>query len=702
MNLLFPITIFLSAFLLFQVQPMMGRYVLPWFGGTPGVWSVCLLFFQFLLLAGYTYAHVVGTMRDFRKQGIIHLSLLAASLLLLPIMPDPDLWKPDSADSPALRILLLLAACIGGPYFLLSATTPLVQRWFNVSYPGRSHWRLYALSNIGSFLALFSYPILLEPYLSLGTQGWVWSGAYIGFVALCGFVAWRVRSVVPDAGVAAMPVQVESPVSEAAFEHSESQGPPSIGTIAFWLALAATASALLMGSTNLISQDIAVAPFLWILPLSVYLLTFILTFESDRWYRRMPFAILMGIVGPAAVAIMSASVGIEVMFQLASYLVVLFIACMVCHGELALSRPAPEHLTKFYLCVSAGGVVGGAFVALLAPALFVNFTEYPLALLATCLLGLVGWLRSGAYARWSRGEFAVRVPLMAMLFGALTLFLSLGLGVTYQGDLGAYRSFYGVMHVSSHEDELGREYYQLSHGRIKHGAQYQEGEIHDEPVSYYGDTSGMALLMNALGNRPKRIGVVGLGTGTMAAWGNPGDVVRFYEIDPEVEQVAREWFSYLDDSPAEVSVVLGDARVQLERELAAGNPGNYDVMVVDAFSSDAIPIHLLTAECAEIYKQHLKPGGVLMIHISNLTLDLDGVVRGLAEHLGWTPQQLYSDGKLNGQNIPSEDPSRWVAVTSDDDFLVRSGINAAAAGWTDQETMLWTDDFASLWHVIDW
>ena len=709
MNLRFPITIFLSAFLLFQVQPMMGRYILPWFGGTPAVWSVCLLFFQFILLAGYAYAHWVGSLRSLRKQAMIHIGLLTVSLLLLPIMPDPAIWKPDSADNPSGRILLLLMVCIGGPYFLLSATTPLVQRWFNLTHPGRSHWRLYALSNFGSFLALFSYPFLLEPYLALGTQGWMWTTSYVVFAGLCAWTAWHMRSWAGEAGelegIEAAPAYLDHDSEEHHVDATvdpalatEPDRRPTAGVIAFWLALAGTASALLMATTNLISQDIAVAPFLWVLPLSVYLLTFILTFDSERWYRRTLFAVAMGIAGPVAVAVLGANVGIDVLAQLAVYVVALFIACMLCHGELALSRPNPSHLTMFYLCVAGGGVVGGVFVALVAPNIFVELSEYPIALFLAPALALIGWFRTGAWEQWSHGSVAVRVPIMALLIGAITAIYSIGIGISVPGEIARYRNFYGTMLVSEHEDEFDREYRQLSHGRIKHGSQYLEGKLHDEPVSYYGPHSGMALLMNAIGNRPKRMAVVGLGTGTMAAWGRTGDEVQFYEINPQVEEVAREWFTYLKDSSAKVGVTLGDARVQLERGLAEGKSEDYDVIVVDAFSSDAIPIHLLTAECAEIYKKRLKPGGMLMIHISNRTLELDSIVRGMANHLGWEARQLLSSGDPSD----GEDASRWILLTSDEEFLERSGINRMSSGWTANEPLLWTDDFASLWHVIRW
>ncbi|MEP7355100.1 MAG: ferrichrome ABC transporter permease, partial [Acidobacteriota bacterium] len=379
MKLRFPATIFLSAFLLFQVQPMMGRYILPWFGGTPAVWSVCLLFFQCVLLAGYAYAHWLGSWKDVRKQAMVHIGLLAASLAWLPVAPSADVWKPSGSGNPAASIFLLLLATVGAPYFLLSSTTPLIQRWFTLTNHGESKtgWRLYALSNLGSFLALFSYPFLLEPYARLRTQSWIWSGLYVAFAAICGLTAWK-----SHAGVIAPVADETSQVVDTGDVR------PSWLTIGFWLILAATASTLLLATTNLITQDIAVAPFLWILPLSVYLLSFILTFESDRWYHRLTFAILCGVLAPVAAATTGAGVLLPLWGEAAVYLAALFAGCMVCHGELVRARPSLRYLTSFYLTVSAGGVAGGVFVALIAPNVFRQFTEYPLGLTVACVLGL--------------------------------------------------------------------------------------------------------------------------------------------------------------------------------------------------------------------------------------------------------------------------------------------------------------------------
>ncbi|HEX5432133.1 MAG TPA: hypothetical protein VFW83_09215, partial [Bryobacteraceae bacterium] len=362
-----PAAVFLSAFLLFQVQPIAARYLLPWFGGSPAVWTTCLLFFQAALLCGYLYAHWLGSRPSARFQSSVHIALLAGSLLLLPIAPGA-IWKPSSSADPSGKILLLLTATVGGPYFLLSATAPLLQRWFNRE--GKSPWRLYALSNFGSFLALLSYPFAVEPFLRLRTQTWIWSGLYVLFAALCGWTAWRIR---PVAAMAA-------PAPENIFEKAADSKPPGLWKILFWLGLSAAGSTLLLATTNQISQEIAVNPFLWIVPLSVYLLTFVLTFENERWYRRGLFGALAGLLAAVACAVNGAAIAVSLWVQILVYVAALFAACMVCNGELVRSRPAPERLTGFYLTVAAGGVLGGIFAALIAPHVFIEYVEYPIGL----------------------------------------------------------------------------------------------------------------------------------------------------------------------------------------------------------------------------------------------------------------------------------------------------------------------------------
>lgn len=677
-HVLFPATIFLSAFLLFQLQPLVGRYILPWFGGGPAVWTSCLLFFQACLLAGYAYAHWLGSIANVRVQAVVHIGLLVTSLAFLPLHPNAAVWKPDSAADPSARILLLLTVTIGGPYLLLSATAPLVQRWFTLREPGKSPWRLYALSNFGSFLALLSYPFVLEPLLRLRTQGSIWSGLYLVFAILCGFSASRIRSL----------RLVESPAS----------GPlaprPSAGTVLFWLGLSACGSILLIATTNQVSQDIAVSPFLWVATLAIYLLTFVLAFESDRSYGRTPFAIAAGLFAPIACALPSISIGLSLRLQLGVYLIALFVTCMICQGELARSRPSPRYLTTFYLTIAAGGAIGGVFVALVAPRVFSEFSEYPIGLAAACLLGFVGWLRSGAFAQWSSRNLAVRLPLMALLIGGLTALVA-AVTTGKEGAVVSARNFYGILRVMAREDGNG-PFRELQHGRTRHGFEYLQAARKDWPTSYYGPHSGIAIALNAMDQPNRRIAVVGLGAGTLAAWGRNGDTLRFYEINPDVERIARTWFFFLNDSKAHTEVVLGDARVQLERELAAGRSQDFDLIAVDAFSSDSIPMHLLTAECADIYRQRLAPGGVLALHISNRVLDLDPVARGMARHLGWTPVLITSEDDPQ----TGESSSRWVLLTANQELLQRAGLAHRLSKWSNRAPLVWTDDFASPWHVL--
>jgi hypothetical protein len=662
---------------------MIGRYILPWFGGGPAVWTVCLLFFQACLLAGYAYAHWLGSLRSVRLQAGIHIGLLLASLAFLPLRANAAIWKPASSADPSGRILLLLAVTVGGPYLALSATAPLLQRWFSIDNPGRSPWRLYALSNFGSFLALLSYPSIFEPSLRLRTQGSLWSALYLVFAALCGFAAWRLRSNGEGADC----------IRDGRGDRND--GPrPTVGTLLFWLGLATCGSTLLVATTNQISQDIAVSPFLWVATLGIYLLTFVLAFDNDRFYWRTPLAIAAGLFAPIACALPSVSIGLSLGWQLVVYLIALFVTCMICQGELARSRPSPRYLTAFYLTIAAGGALGGVFVALIAPRLFTDFSEYQIGLAAACLLGFVGWLRTGALRQWTSRNFAVRLPLMALLIGGMTAFVATFTGGK-QGAVTSARNFYGILRVMARQDDNGA-YRELQHGRTRHGFQYLQASRRDWPTTYYGPHSGVALALNALDKPNRRIGVVGLGAGTLAAWGRPGDSFRFYEINPDVEQIARQWFSFLGDSEARTEVILGDARVQLERELALGRSGDFDLIAVDAFSGDSIPLHLLTAECADIYRRRLAPGGVLALHISNRALDLGPVARGMASYLGWTTVEIDSQDRPG----TGESNSRWVLLSSDKEFFERAGLTQHASDSSSHAPITWTDDFASLWHVL--
>lgn len=682
--LLFAITVFLGAFLLFQVQPLLGRYILPWFGGGPSVWTSCMLFFQALLLGGYAYAHGIASRLSPRNQGRLHIAVLGLSLLALPIDPDAEVWSGTVFEDPTETILLLLLVTAGLPYLMLSATSPLVQRWFDLALPGRSAYRLYALSNAGSLLALLSYPLIVEPTLGVRTQGVIWSWTYALFVVTCSACAWKATQNQPE--------PAESPQASASSAAGAAIPPAQL---LLWLALSACGSTLLLATTNQMSQEIAVVPFLWILPLSLYLLSFILTFESDRWYRPKIYGYLLALAIPGACAAMAAGGLLPLEAQIMLFSLALFAGCMSCHGELAAARPPAAQATIFYLVIATGGAIGGVVVALLAPRLFAGYWEYPLALAACCLLTLISWVRAGAWTPALRPE-AMRGPPAAILVALFTVGYAFSMQAS-EPSVAVARNFYGVLRVSEAEDGNGR-FRILTHGRTEHGTQYLDAKRRFAATTYFGPQSGAALALEnnreRAAGRPLNIGVVGLGAGTLAAYGKPGDQVRFYEINPEVVSVARSHFTYLSDSPAHVEVVVGDARIRLEAEIEEELP-LFDVLIVDAFSSGAIPIHLLTAEAGEVYARRLTESGELVFHISNRFLDLEPVLQGMAEHLGMTA--IRTDSEADPSIGASE--SVWMVLTRDEAFLSQPAVQARATTLSGTP-LRWTDSFAGLWQAM--
>jgi len=638
---LYALTIFLSAFLLFQVQPLMGKWILPWFGGGPAVWTVCLLFFQTVLLAGYGYAHLVRTRLGERGQALVHAAVIVGAVLLLPIAPSAG-WKPDGAEEPTWRVLGVLGASVGLPYFALSATSPLLQAWFSAARPGASPYRLYALSNAGSLLALASYPFLIEPALRLRSQAAVWSAGFAAFAAL-----------------------------------------PACGSV------------LLLAITNQVCADVGVLPFLWVLPLGLYLVSFILSFHSERIYQRAVFWPLLVLAAPAVLWLLHENVDVDLLWQVVGYGSALFVCCMVCHGELARLKPSPRHLTSFYLTASAGGALGGLLVALVAPLVFDAYFELHVGLWACFALAVAAfWRERAPHRRWRRWA--------AVLFGIgnLAVLAAVATGLAFDvhrqggGALSTSRSFYGILRVTENEDFTNEGvYYSLRHGSILHGCQYVSEPLRFQPTTYYGETSGVGLaLLNRRCGEPMNVGVVGLGVGTLAAYGQPGDTYRFYEINPEVRRLATTWFTYLADSAAECEVVMGDARLSLEREA----PQGYDVLALDAFTGDAIPLHLLTAEAFEIYRRHLKPDGVLAVHISNRFLDLEPVVLALAERFGMAAAVI----DIDEEEREELSTSTWVLVTADREFLECPAIQDAAAEPGPIVSRLWTDDFSDLFNIL--
>lgn len=673
----------LSAFLLFQVQPLVGKYILPWFGGGAGIWTTCMLFFQVMLLVGYLYAHLSVTFLGPRGQAVVHALLVAAALAMLPIIP-AEQWKPvDPAANPAWRILLLLTVTLGLPYVVLSATAPLLQAWFARLFPGRTPYRLYALSNAASLVALLSFPFVFEPLFSRRTQAHAWSVAYAVLAALlaaCIYFLWKGRPAEPVALNAPAPAPTK-----------ESYGPPPVRTLwihyPLWLLLPACASLMLLAVTNRLSLDVAAVPFLWIVPLALYLVTFIICFDSPRWYRRWLFGLLL-VLGLAVgcLALMYAP-GWATAGKVSSYCFTLFTCCMVCHGELVALRPDPRRLTAFYLMVAAGGALGGVFVGLVAPLIFDRFLELHIGFVLTWLLFM---LAMGSNPASSLYQFR-RAPLwyLHVVIGALVIAAVYGLvavGDMRSPGVGRYRNFYGVLEVKEYPDKQGNPSRWLVHNGILHGQQYLDPGMQMTMASYYRPTSGIGRIL-AIRQRPLRLGVIGLGTGTLCATGRPGDVVRFYELDPDVERVAREHFTYLAQSAAKVEVVLGDARLSMEREA----PQAYDVLALDAFSGDGIPFHLMTLEVMETYLRHLKPDGVIAFHISNRHLDLAPVVAGLARHYGLHEEYVDDFGG----------DSTWALLSREPEALARMSL-VSSPKLVPKHPRLWTDDHASLLPILIW
>jgi SAM-dependent methyltransferase len=669
--ILYALTIFLSAFLLFQVQPLIAKVILPWFGGSAAVWTICMLFFQLLLLAGYVYSHAYVRIRVPARR-LIHIALLVLAAATLPLAASTA-WKPEGGEDPTWRILGLLATSVGLPYFMLSTTGPLVQAWYARSHEGAAPYRLFALSNLGSMLALISYPLAVEPLFALGAQAAAWSVGFVLFAVACAMLAWR------------------SSADEAPRFAQGEPGAPGPGLQALWAGLACCASLLLLAFTGHMTLNIAAIPFLWVLPLALYLLSFVLCFEASGWYRRWLFLPLLG-AGLAGVCVTLTRSNPSIWTLIPLYSATLFAACMVCHGELARSKPHPQHLTGFYLMLALGGAAGGVLVGLVAPNVFRDLYELPIGMLALCLLVMAALLHDRSSLLHGRWGIAARV-----VFLALTVALAVALYRTYaesSADIRiTSRNFYGVLNVSD-SGEGPEAMRMLSHGTIVHGKQFLEADRRDWPTSYYGATSGIGLaILDARAHGPLRVGVVGLGAGTLAAYGRSGDVFRFYDINPDVVELARTEFTFLKDSFAKVEVALGDARLSLERE----PPENFDVLALDAFSSDAIPVHLLTVEAFRTYLRHLKPGGILAVHISNRYLDLVPVVQQAARHLSLEVRQVENDDDDDVGVYRSD----WMLVSASPAAFEGKLLKEAAERIDSvPRVKLWTDDYSDLYRIL--
>lgn len=750
------LTIFISAFLLFQVQLIIGRLLLPWFGGAPSVWATCMLFFQALLLAGYAYAHWVDSRPTLRRQAQIHGALLLASLALIavavakwgsPILPD-GAEGANAHANPVASIFIILLTAVGLPFFVLSTTSPLLQRW-HAAAGGATPYRLYAVSNAGSMLGLIAYPLLVEPTFTLNMQGWIWGGAYAVFVLLCG-VTLKVTATLR---------QPAPPAPEAI-----RRGRLNPAEIVLWVALSATTSAMLLSVTNNLCQDIAVVPFLWVLPLVIYLLTFILCFESSRWYGRRWYVLAAALSTVAVLITSFLGIRLRILPHAISYSIFLFLFCMVCHGELVRLKPPPGRLTAFYLCVSAGGALGAVFVALGAPVWFTGFWEFHVTLLAGWMVLAVLFIRDkqsfffrgdrahlvvlvflasyaglklafqlakppDVVAKWDiwislliaalisaivavslhrrhRGHSKLwpRILVGAMLFLA-ECFLLNRVRSTQHTAVEMTRNFYGALRVTrvNIPGDPPRPSLHLAHGHINHGFQYLDPVLGRLPCSYYSTNSGFGLAVRfhprRLSGEPFHFGVLGLGAGTIAAYATGKDQVRFYEINPAVIQFAvgpAARFTYIKDCRAEVNVVPGDARLALEHELADGQSNRFDILVMDAFSGDSVPVHLLTVEAFQTYLGHMRDDqSIIAVNISNRFLDFADLMAAIAGHFGMQMVIVNSRG-----DPPDHTPSRWCLFTRDPALSARPELRGAAekppAGTAD----IWTDQFSNLLQLL--
>ncbi len=741
---LYIFTVFLSAMLLFQVQLIIARYILPWFGGTSNVWITCMLFFQILLTCGYAYSHEIVSRLSARKQGTIHLILLVTSIIVLalqvlfwstPLLPNA-LWKPTGGNNPVAQILVLLTIGVGIPFFILSSTSSLLQAWFCRRFPNYSPYWLYALSNAGSLLGLLSYPFLIEPHLGLRLQSQSWSFVYVAFVLCCGFVAWQSRKH----SKTELSSDLKSPDPPGV---SSETGKPDWMVRLLWLILAAAASTVLLATTNQVTEEIAVIPFFWVLPLSIYLVTFILCFSGQWFYWKPLFVTTAGVivffVGRTILRMPTEAVGgvydVGIIEQMSVYYFALFICCMLCHGELVKLKPSPRYLTQFYLTISIGGALGGIFVGIIAPCFFKVLWELYIGYFICGCAVLIATLRDRQsllnIPGWGWG---LRVPAAAMVFvlGIAPFFLLierlpqnyreniftvaqrlgfdeyLTTGNPWEKTIAMRRNFYGILRVVElSPPDPNKNQNVLFHGQTVHGFQLQ----HDEksrrlPTSYYGENSGIGL---AIINHPRyksndrpdnqmRVGLIGLGAGTLAAYGRDGDYYRIYEINPAIVELAAsrdDYFSFVSDCKAKVDIVLGDARVSLENE----QPQGFDILALDAFCGDTPPIHLLTEEAINIYLRHIRDGGVIAIHISNRYLDFRPIVWKIADKFGLAGADIISEA----DNDLSYDAS-WILLTKDSDFLNQKRIVDASTPRIAAEDLgsiqIWTDDYSNLFQLL--
>lgn len=664
---------------------MAGKRLLPLLGGSASVWMTCLVFFQSVLLAGYLCAHWIATRLRPRMQAIVYGILLAASLVQVVHNLKPDLRA--STVHPIYSVLWLLTVLIGLPFLVLSATNPLLQAWYargavksasaeGTAPPLAPPYRLFALSNFGSLLALVIYPVLIEPYFSLRAQTLAWSAGFAVFVIVCGAISLG-RNFSIDAQ------RVISPLAATAGEPD--MQPPR--ERALWLPTAACGALMLSAVTSHLSQNIAAIPLLWIIPLAIYLLTFVIAFNGGRLYVRwLVLGLLPVALGSVGYLIATPDEDVPIKIAVPLFCIMLFVACLFCHGELYRRRPSPQYTTQYYLLIAAGGALGSMFVGVWAPLIFRGSYELAWSLVYTAALaGVLLWKEHlGWKLFWPVATILLLVVVVAQVRS------------NSENAIVQVRSFYGTLRVTEESDDDAGMFRMLIHGNIQHGTQFfASEEFRRDPTTYYAHKSGIGMALDlCCKGRTRRVADIGLGTGTLAAYGAPGDVFRFYEIDPRVETIANNVFTYLRESRAKIEIAHGDARLSLEAEA----PQRYDVIAVDAFSGDAIPVHLLTAEAIQLYRRHLQPDGIIAFHISNLYLDLAPVVKQQADHAGLKSVIISTkeDSETGAYNAD------WVLVTANEKFLALPEVSAASAEITPRANLrLWTDDYSSLLPILN-
>ena len=761
MTFIYSLTLFISAFLLFWVQLWVGKLLLPLLGGAPGVWNTCMVFFQTVLLLGYGYAHILSTRLQPRYQAIAHTIFLLVPLTLLPLGLALGI-NPPSSNNPIVWLLGILVVSVGLPSLAIATTAPLLQRWFALVTKSSDPYFLYAASNAGSLLSLISYPLLIETNFSLSQQSYMWAGGYgilAGLIAICAI----------GLGISSLGEEVSLNLSNQNLSNQKLETPkfikltelikpakstniPTIRQQFRWLVLAFLPASLLLGATTYITTDIAAVPLFWAIPLIVYLITFILAFSKNPWFNYQKLLFLLPALLTALVISFLLQIMRPITLLVPLHLLGLFVVGYICHGELAKDRPEPNHLTLFYLWISAGGVAGGIFNAIASPLLFTSILEYPLILIISFLLlpkltnndlgndtkpsfrfsvpislGLIlatlgigftlrfiwsDWLGIilvislwiGAYKAFNLSK--IRLVVGLLLFSLMGQFSLTTMGKVLVSD----RSFFGVYRVVSQQQG---EYYSLFHGTTLHGKQSRDPQSKLEPLTYFSHTGPIGQVFSYLSdksNQPSRIAVLGLGVGTLASYARSGEEWDFYEIDPVVAKIATnpQYFSFLSDSlnnpisPIKNQIILGDGRLQLAKA-----PDNYyDLLVMDAFSSDAIPTHLVTLEAIQLYLRKLKRNGIIAINISNRFINLEPVLTSLAQQL-----QLVSYSQIDRSITPQQKSrgktaSQWVIIAKNIESL---GTLTTDSRWyssitrntkTNSNSTVWTDDFSDIWQVL--